>query len=345
MILNVLDNNRDLLDIVDYAIEILWTKKYYDIGGCVFRVPASNELVDLFVYKAKYITRDDDDMVCLITKITLSQNIDTGADELTITCLSISQLLTQRIVWEQLNLNYSVDICMRFLVDRNFINTSDERVISFIKLGSLTSYGSTIQRQFTEEYNVFTAIQELALTYNIGFKFIMNENKDFVFTLYRGTDRSINQTVVDPVEFNPGLHNLASFSYELDLSNEKNVALVLGEGEGLNRKKVVVGSITGINRKEITVDDSSASSNDGEITNYNDLLIETGTNILSENAVTEHFNFEIDADSYIYKEDFDLGDTITIQGDYGLSLTAKIVEVIETWYETNEYTVKINVEI
>ncbi len=347
MILNVLDEHRELIDIVDYAIEILWTKKYYDVGGCVFRIAASNEAIDLFINKGKYISRDDDDMVCVITKITLSQNIDSGADELTVTCLSLNNILSQRVVWEQLNLNYSVDICMRFLVDRNFINTTAERTVDFIKLGALTEYGPTILKQVTEDYNILIAIQELAMAYNIGFKFVMNENKEFVFTLYRGIDRSNNQTDVDPVEFSPGLHNLNSFTYELDLSNEKNVAIVAGEGEGVNRKKVVVGTITGINRKEMFVDHGSSSTNDGDIvaTDYNTMLTETGINVLSENAVTKHFNFEVDANSYVYKEDYDLGDIITIQADYGLSLNAKIVEVIESWYESNEYQVKINVEI
>ena len=165
MILNLLDNNRELIDIVDYAIEILWTKKFQDVGGCAFRIPATTEAIDLFLNRCKYISRDDDDMVCIVTKITLSQNIDTGADELTITGLSLNNLLTQRQVWEQLNLNYSADICIRFLVERNFINTTDERVISYIKLGALTDFGPTIVKQVTEESNVLISIQEIALAY------------------------------------------------------------------------------------------------------------------------------------------------------------------------------------
>lgn len=345
--LNVLDENRELLDIVDYAMEVLWTKKYYDVGGCAFRIPASEYAIDLFLNKAKYITRDDDDMVCMVTKLTLAQSIDSGADELTITCLSLNNLLSYRHVFEQLNLYYSADLCIRFLVDRNFINTNPNRVITYVKLGALTEFGPTIFKQFTEESNVLTAVQEIALTYGIGFKFIMDDNKDFIFTLYKGTDRSINQTVVDPVEFSPALNNLQSFSFELDKSNEKNYAIVVGEGEGVNRKKIGVGTAKGINRKELFVDGSSSSTNDGEVEydDYTSMLTQTGTNILAEHAATQHFNFEVDANSYRYKEDFELGDIITVRADYGLILTAKIVEVIESWYDTNEYQVKINVEI
>lgn len=343
--LNVLDENRELLDIVDDGIEVLWTKKFYDVGGCVFRIPASDYAVDLFLNKAKYITRDDDDMVCIVTKLTLAQSVDTGADELTITGLSLNNLLTQRQVWEQLNLSYSADICMRFLVQQNFIQTTTERTVSYIKLGALTEFGPTIFKQVTEESNVLIAIQEIALAYGIGFKFVMDEDKNFVFTLYQGVDRSNNQVEVDPIEFSPDMHNLKSFTFELDKSEEKNVAIVVGEGEGVNRKKVVVGTPTGINRKELFVDGSSSSSNDGVITDYNTMLIETGKDILSEHAATQYFNFEVDVNSYVYKEDFDLGDIITIKADYGLSVNAKIVEVIESWYSSNEYQVKINVEV
>lgn len=343
--LNVLDRDRELLDIVDYASEVLWTKKYYDVGGCVFKIPASEDALNFWLYEARYITRDDDDMVCMVTKITLAQSIDTGTDELTITCLSISHILSQRQVWEQFNFNYSADICMRFLVQQNFINTTEERKITYIKLGALTEFGPTILKQVAEESNVLISVQEIALAYSIGFKFIMDENKDFIFTLYQGTNRSINQIEVDPIEFSPEQHNLKSFTFELDRSEEKNVAIVVGEGEGLNRKKVVVGETSGINRKELFIDGSSASSNEGAITDYNEILKETGRDILSEHATTNYFNFEVDANSYRYREDFDLGDIITIKADYGLSIDAKIVEVIESWYSSNEYQVKINVEV
>ena len=343
--LNVLDRDRELLDIVDYASEVLWTKKFYDVGGCVFRIPASEDALNFWLYEAKYITRDDDDMVCVVTKIKLAQSIDTGTDELTITCLSITSILSQRQVWEQFNYNYSADICMRFLVQQNFIDTTEERVISYIKLGILTEFGPTILKQVAEESNVLVAIQEIALAYNIGFKFVMDIDKNFVFTLYQGTDRSINQIEVDPIEFSPGQHNLNSFTFEFDRSEEKNVAIVVGEGEGINRKKVVVGTSIGINRKELFIDGSSASSNEGTITDYNAILEETGRDILSEHAATKYFNFEIDANSYRYREDFELGDIITVKADYGLSVDAKIVEVIESWYSSNEYQVKINVEV
>lgn len=343
--LNVLDENRELLDIVDYASEVLWTKKFYDVGGVVFKIPASDYTVDLFLRKAKYVTRDDDDMVCIVTKLTLAQSIDSGVDELTITCLSLNTLLSQRQVWEQINLNYTADICMRFLVQLNFIQTTEERKIDFIKLGALTNFGPEILKQVTEESNVLVAVQEIALAYGIGFKFVMDENKDFIFTLYQGTDRSINQIEVDPIEFSPTMHNLNSFTFELDKSEEKNVAIVCGEGEGINRKKAIVGTSTGIDRKELFVDGSSASSNDGAITDYITMLTETGKDILSEHANTQYFNFEVDANSYTYKKDFELGDKITIQADYGLSVDAKIVEVIESWYSSNEYQLKINVEI
>ena len=342
VILNVLDENRELIDIVDYSMEVLWTKKFQDVGGVVFKVPADDYTIDLFLNKAWYVTRDDDDMVCEVVKLTLNQSIDSGADELTVTCLSLNNLLKNRQVWEQINLNDTADICIRALVKNNFIVTTEERMVTYIKLGAMTKFGPTIVKQVTEESNVLIAIQEIALAYGIGFKFVMDENKDFVFDLYQGIDRT---TSLDPVEFSPARHNLQSFTFELDRSNEKNVAIVVGEGEGINRKKATVGTATGIRRKEMFVDGKNSSSNDGVVTDYQTMLVETGKNILAEHASTNHFNFEVDAQSYVYKEDFDLGDIITVRADYGLSLTAKIVEVIETWYATNEYQIKINVEV
>ncbi len=65
---------------------------------------------------------------------------------------------------------------------------------------------------------------------------------------------------------------------------------------------------------------------------YLPLLLGKGEEVLAENGVI--ISFEGDVETLIqfkYKEDFDLGDIVTVQNQYGIGADARIVEVIETF--------------
>lgn len=71
-----------------------------------------------------------------------------------------------------------------------------------------------------------------------------------------------------------------------------------------------------------------------EITSYRELLKALGLAKLKENRVTQKFESEINFNQFIYRDDYDVGDIVTVQNEYGVQLNAKIIEVVETWDES-----------
>lgn len=72
---------------------------------------------------------------------------------------------------------------------------------------------------------------------------------------------------------------------------------------------------------------------------YLSKLIGKGEETIAENSGSVSFDGDIETlVQFHYKEDFDLGDIVTIQNEYGLGANARIVEVIET-FDENGYTV------
>ena len=121
----------------------------------------------------------------------------------------------------------------------------------------------------------------------------------------------------------------------MDNNSYANVAIVAGEGEGLNRKKTTTGSTsaTGLQRYEVFVDAKDISSNEGAITNadYIKMLAEKGSEKLAELQTVVTFDGEVDATrNYILNRDFYLGDMVQIINEYGITKKTRITEIIES---------------
>lgn len=345
MILNILDENRELIDIIRFYDSCLWTRKYRDVGGCVLTITPTYELVNMFMNEAKYISRDDDPMITEIKNIRISMDITTGKYSMTITCLGVEAVFNQRIVFVPTNLNTTAEIFMRTLVLENMINpVLAVRKIDHIVLGSLKGYQDIISKQVTYD-EILTVIIELCATYNYGFRLVPLSNGNLALEFYKGRDFTENNVEGnDAIVFSKDYNNLLSFDYEIDYSTYKNFTLVGGEGEGTARKLVAVGNIPGKDRYETFTDASGLSSENLSTTEYNEELKEAGINDLSLKSTTHIFNCKIDITQYNYREDFDVGDKVTIIGDFGLKLDATIVEVIEA-KDSSPYRVSVVLEI
>ena len=342
--INILDENREIIETLHTYESLLWTKQYQDVGGCVLVITPTDELIHLLKYEAKYIGRFDDDMICEIKKVKLSMDNLTKQYTLTITCLGAATLFNQRIVWNQTNYTTQAEVFVRRLVLDSIITPSDsDRSIDFVKLGQLKNYPEMITKQVTYD-EVLPTIIDVCKTYDLGFRLVINESNELVFEIYRGLDCTDSQEVNDHITFSKEFNNLQSFDWEIDFSTFKNVCLVGGEGEGTSRTTKTVGSAKGINRFETFADGKNLSSEEGTITNYTDVLTESGNEKLATSSVQETFACKVDVELYEYKTDYDLGYKVTVVGDYGLKIDAKIIEVVEC-NDSGGYRITANLEI
>ena len=327
---DILNKNLEWVGVMDCFKSAIWTPRYYDVGDFELYVSASKESLDL-LQMDYYISRDDDDMICVIEKPNIVTD-DDGGKFLICTGRSIQNLLSRRIIWQQTNLNGTVEDCIRRLIDENIINPEipERRIPGFI-MAPKQGYAEHMEMQVTGD-NLLDVVTKLCKAYGYGFKVTLDNNKQFVFQLYRGTDRSYNQAENPYVIFSPDFDNLLTVDYSADKSNYKNVALVAGEGEGTARKTAIVGDASGLKRYEYFVDARDLSTNNGEISEdtYYVQLTERGIENLSTLGIQELFSGSIAPDvNYEYKLDYNLGDVVQIENEFGISAAPRIIEIIE----------------
>ena len=339
MELYVLNRSLERIGVIDTYTSLIWAKRYYAAGDFELYLPASAAAVEL-LQEDYYLQRDDDDTVMIIEKIGITTDAESG-NFLTVSGRSLESILARRIIWEQTTANGAFAPIVYMLIRNNAINTAADRIIPRLEIDVNLNFSDVIQTQYTGD-NLYEAIATLCQTYGHGWKIALTDEK-FVFSLYDGTDRSYGNAAGNPfVVFSPEFDNLTNSSYQHDKTNYKNVALVLGEGEGTARARATVGSAVGLDRYEMYVDARDVSSNDGEIdaTAYGIMLTERGAQNLAENGITTAYDGEASANGvYQYKRDFLLGDIVQIENEYRMQAKARIIEIIETDDENGRHIV------
>lgn len=341
MTINILNNNLVKIAVVDNYTSLIWCKRYCEVGALDLEIEATSETLAIFK-KGYFITRDDDDAIYRIEALELDTTEENN-NSLIIGAYDCKKILFQRIVWQQVNFNGTVENYIRRLITQNIVSPSigARRITNFF-LKPEKGYTETINEQVTYDV-VGEKIIELCKNYNYGCK-VSFENGRFLFDLFKGVDRSINQNENPHIVFSPNNENLISSKYNTNISEYKNAALIGGEGEGMERKTRAIGSAAGLDRYEMFVDASGISTNKGseeeiDLPTYYELLIAEGKDKLAEHGVTTSFEGEVDVNSYKYKTDYDLGDIVTIKNEYGITVNARITEIIETW-DNEGYTIE-----
>lgn len=339
MELYVLDANREQIGIIDDYKSLIWAKRYIQFGDCELYIRACEEYFSM-LSAGHYLIRDDDDMVCRIDKVELDTDAEDG-DYLIITGNDCRSILNQRIIWGIYQKTYTMSAqdWIHHLISENITSPSLlKRQIPFFK--SAISDGLNDVISFDEQVsyaNLGEHIKEVCNTLQYGSRVTLDQNNDFIFSLYNGVDRSYSQDELDHVVFSPEFDNIVSSKYINDFSNIKNAALIGGEGEGAERKLYTIDTYSGIERYELFVDArdiSSKTEDDVTISDdeYSQLLQTRGLESLAGYGIVESFEGEVEPHySYKYGVDYCLGDIVQVVNEYGVSSSARITEVIETF--------------
>ena len=335
----IMDSSFVKLAPIDDYISFIWTSRYYEVGDFELVVNANSDNRHLFL-QGNYVMREDDENVGIIEDIKIQSNEDLS-DVLIVTGRFLASILGRRIISVQTTVNSSLKDAINTLIQQNIISpTIPERKIPNFVIGSYTITSTSIQAQFDGE-NLLETISELCKTYAIGMKVTLNSSHEFVFSLYEGVDHTYNQNERPYIIFSNDYDNLHSSEYEENYKSVVTAVLVAGEGEGVNRKTSwATDGETGLNRYELYDDSRSISSNDGQISDadYQKLLQEAGKESLTK--YTTAFSGSVSFDNIKYKEDVNLGDLCVIEKSrWGLSINARLLEVIESVAENGEYSI------
>lgn len=364
--LEVRDSTTKIIGIIDAASSVIWRALFFGVGDFEITHDATPETIEL-LKTGHYITRPDTDDVGIIEKIYIPESTDAGL-QITASGRFAKSVLERRLIYNLSGssnkatvLRGNVETAVRNVVSDNAIYCpfDSSRNIALLALGDVAGItakiidanGYAAEKQVSYE-NLLVYTDGLLEEYGIGAKTLLKNGK-LLYTLYEGTDRSINNGAGNiPVIFSKEYDNLTSSEYTYDESTEKNVALIGGEGEGVARFYSLIGAASDLQRREIFIDASNLSKkykdeNDEEQTytdaQYKTMLDAKGRQEITPLAKTETFDGVLDGSNgnYVFGRDFFLGDIVTVQNnEIGKYINVRIREALE-YQDINGYNVEI----
>jgi hypothetical protein len=331
----------ELVGIIDTATSIQWLERYYENGTFEVYIQVNQDILDI-VNQSTFISRNDSTYVGVIEFIQNEDDIDNG-NFLIIQGHFAECLIGRRIIR---NISYYEEIkgatlfyVCDDLLQKNILNPvlQGEESVSPRKMSCINTSvinqlktNHNISTQATFENNLLDFLIELLKSYNASIRLELNDDNMFNVVIYEGTDRSYNQEENAYVVFSEEFDNLISSTYSFDSTQEANALYVGGEdnetaseGRFIDKYELPVddGVISDIDRKEVFINASDLKQNwKDEDTGleisigtdeYRELLRARG----KENVVypSEKLDVKVDLSTYIYNQDYFLGDVLTIE--------------------------------
>lgn len=188
-------------------------------------------------------------------------------------------------------------------------------------------YGLRVLRPTVSTYKITVATnQAITATYT--------ENiSELCIDVFKGEDRSYEQTALAPVIFDTEIDDLMRPNYLFSLENEKTEVHI-----SLNDKALFAHSSDpeGLDRRVMFLDggDPEAGYNATDWEAYN---VKTAEGLLEENISVSIVDGEVSPQSKIkFGRDYFLGDYVSIRGRYGAVSKARVSEYIRAYGEQGE---------
>lgn len=344
------------LGLLNQFTAMTWTSRTTTFGGFELWCPMLPENSELLKPdNLLWIGGDELGVIETIKKSTDEQ----GGTILQVSGRFIESWLERRIIWGQYSGTEVVSNHLRNMVNLNAISPSDpKRVIPNLGLSpTQEALGPSIS--FSDSYsNLWNTVVELANSHSLFIRIKANVPEgELLFTILKGTNRSVEQSILPAVVLSTDLSDILTDSYTLDSTTWCNMSLVAGAGEGVQRKTSEInGSLSGLSRRELFVDARDLQDYEEVITPegttrvpiatsvYDGMLQERGKSKLGEVPLVESFDANIrmyGPRAYEYGVDYFLGDRITMQDpNLGIQVSTEISEVQQSWDE-NGYSLSL----
>ncbi len=179
--------------------------------------------------------------------------------------------------------------------------------------------------------------QRLAKSAAVGFRFRPDfEKKTITFEIWKGVDRSANQTDRPQVVFSTDYGNLEQIEYSRDTYSYKNVCYVGQFNDGVATDVYTTGddTLTGLDRRETWLEASDVDKNSLTTDQYQSSMIQRGKDELwSNKCKSSTFDSSVTPDgNFKYLTDYDLGDIVTIRRpEWGIERDERITEINEVY--------------
>lgn len=323
--------------VIDVYRSLIWTRKYFEAGTVELHAPLNSRNLSLL---------KDGNIIAMTGSVEAAfiEGIATDdySNEITATGRMLSSAITRRGVKTALIFTEeSYETAMRSLVSTAAITSDDP--LPNLQLADAQGLGGTVTFSVTYK-DCYTYLTKLSKCSNLGFRIRPDfKNKIYYFEVYEGKDRTKNQSANKRVTFSEVYRNLNKATYTLNSQNFKTHAIVFGAGEGTART-VMTATIdqtaAGWKKREVMVDARDISSDGMTTAQYQQALIQRGSEKLAEYGIVECLEAAtLPFVNFQYKTDYDLGDIVTVEKKaWSIEMDKRITEIQEI-YENGGFTI------
>lgn len=326
------DQNLNRLGVIDVFRSLIWTRKYYECGTFELHAPLNTRNLQLLAENNILSKQEFKDKNGHIVKTTSKESgiveyiaIDDTVNEITAKGRFLPSIMDRRAIKTVVNFNGKTEAGMRKLVQ-------SVTAMPFVELGELKGFTETVRFQVSYK-ELYTYMCKLSKYSNLGFTIRADfKAKKFFFEVYKGVDRTESQRERSRVVFSEIYKNLNGVAYVFSNQNTKTCAIVAGEGEGTARTLVTVGGGTGWDLREVIVDARDVQKDDDMTTaEYTEILKQKGNEKLAEYGIVEAMDAQTKPFvNFVYREDYDLGDVVTVKKKmWGIEMDKRITEIQE----------------
>jgi hypothetical protein len=334
-------------EIDDYT-SMWFTRSWHGIGQMELRINRYKRYVEHLVKNNIIMVNPKKVYIIKHREIELDEN-GKATENWVIKALQLKIITGQRVTLPPTTTAYDnkqgdAETVMKHYVSRNLTNSIDpKRNINLLSIAQQKNRGPSVSWQ-SRFKNLSEELADISLNSGLGWDITFDiPSKKMIFDVYEGRILTTAQNTLPPVIFSPQFDSLQSLHYSESELNYKNAAYVGGQGEGMDRRIIQLGSENGLARHEVFID-----ARDVEEKDENDqplpeaqiisTLTERGHQKLQEFLQEEYLEGQILTKSpFTYEEDYDLGDIVTIQNkSWGVMMDSRITEIKEI-YETSGF--------
>lgn len=315
---------------IENQTSLIWTRKFYEPGTFELHAPITDE--NLYLLQKDNIIGKKGSAEAGIVEDIEKEESDIK-NEITVKGRFLSSYMDRRLIKKTVNFSGKTEVAMRQLY-------SGVVPLPLVELGNLNGFPESVEFQVTMK-NLLTYESKLSRAGAIGFRFRPDfRERKIVFETYQGKDRTFNQHENNRVIFSESYNNLNNAIYRYNNQNLKTFAIVGGQGEGDARTYYELGGGEGYDLREIFVDAKDINPDGLTAAQYKAALLQRAQEALNDAIASETLESETDAAiNFVYKEDYDLGDIVTVRKKkWNLYMNQRITELSEV-YEYGGMTV------
>lgn len=356
----VLDKNYDGIAMIDTFTSAIWTVRYDEAGDFEIYTPVRLDYIQAMQI-GNYLWNRDSDRLMVIETVEIETDAEEGP-QLIVTGRSLESILDRRIVTSSQIFSGNLQSVLFAIIQNEVISSGVTRRIPGFSLK--TSSDSRITTISISELsirgeNVYDVVCSLCQANKVGWRILPKGAGGFEFELYAGVDRSYAQSVNPYVTFSPSFENLLNSNYIKSFKSYKNSIYAVGtyqkevilqnkykddngewvveeqttyeEAEVVTWQYSDTATPSGLARREMFIDNGGVNDGEqgGEYATWNAVNKEKAIAELGEHQTTTAFEGELEATrQYIYGEDFNIGDIVQVENEFGITGTVYISEIV-----------------